>query len=89
LSRRLLYARDLHDGDILPAAPADAGTRDRCATQCVSMVAHVLREAGAIGYSRGKIGIQNLEALRATSCECYDTVKSGRSGLSEHRESAR
>lgn len=53
------------------------------------MVAHVLREAGAIGYSRGKIGIQNLEALRATSCECYDTVKSGRSGLSEHRESAR
>jgi hypothetical protein len=42
----------------------------------ISIVAHALREAGAIRYSRGRITIANVELLRRTSCECYQAVKS-------------
>ena len=41
----------------------------------ISIVAHALRQAGIIGYSRGQITITNIQALRQTSCECYEVVK--------------
>ena len=47
----------------------------------VTVVVHTLQQAGIIQYTRGKIRITNLEALRDTSCECYGTVKSQYDGL--------
>ena len=42
----------------------------------VSIVANTLQRAGLIKYSRGRIGVLNLEGLRESACECYGTVKS-------------
>jgi hypothetical protein len=42
----------------------------------ISIVAHALRQVGAIHYSRGRIAIADVETLRRTSCECYQAVKS-------------
>jgi CRP-like cAMP-binding protein len=75
LSRWLLYARDLHDGDRLPLTQEALARAIGVQRNAVSMVAHALREAGIISYSRGKIEIRDMEALRTTSCECYDTVR--------------
>ena len=41
----------------------------------VSIVANALQKAGTISYSRGKIEINDLEALKQTSCECYHAVR--------------
>ena len=41
----------------------------------VTVVAHTLQSAGFIKYSRGKIQIMDVEALREAACECYETVK--------------
>ncbi len=41
----------------------------------ISIVAHALQEAGTISYSRGQIEIIDVEALRATSCECHAAIR--------------
>lgn len=42
----------------------------------VGMIANTLQSRGIIKYSRGKIEIKNLDALRGSVCECYHIVKS-------------
>ena len=41
----------------------------------VTTVARTLQEAGIIKYSRGKIAIVDVEGLRESACECYETVR--------------
>ena len=41
----------------------------------VTEVASKVQAGGAISYSRGVIKIVDLEALKAMSCECYDTMQ--------------
>lgn len=41
----------------------------------VGMIAGALQNRGIIKYSRGKIEIKNLDALRGSVCECYHLVK--------------
>jgi hypothetical protein len=41
----------------------------------VTEVASKIQAAGAISYSRGVIKILDLEALKAMSCECYETLR--------------
>jgi len=41
----------------------------------VTTVARTLQEAGIVKYTRGHILILDVEGLRETSCECYETVK--------------
>jgi CRP-like cAMP-binding protein len=41
----------------------------------VSLVAASLQRAGLIKYSRGHIQIVDIDRLRQTSCECYQTVR--------------
>jgi Crp-like helix-turn-helix protein len=41
----------------------------------VSLVAHVLQQAGLIKYRRGHIRVLNVEGLLEAACECYATVK--------------
>jgi hypothetical protein len=47
----------------------------------ISIVAHALRQAGTIHYSRGQIVIADVEALRRKSCECYQAVKAAHDRL--------
>jgi hypothetical protein len=42
----------------------------------VSLVAGTLQTAGMIGYRRGHVQINDLEAPRDSACECYETIRS-------------
>lgn len=42
----------------------------------VSVAASTLREAGAIGYTRGRVTILDRKGLENAACECYRIVKS-------------
>lgn len=41
----------------------------------VSVAASTLREAGVIGYTRGRVTILDREGLENSACECYRIVK--------------
>jgi CRP-like cAMP-binding protein len=76
LSRWLLRTRDLAGSDMLGLTQEFLAQMLGVRRTSVSLVANTLQNAGLIHYSRGRIEITNLEGLRATSCECYATVKS-------------
>ena len=76
LSRWLLRTRDLAESDTLGLTQEFLAQMLGVRRTSVSLVANTLQEAGLIRYSRGRIEVTNLEGLRATSCECYATVKS-------------
>ena len=76
LSRWLLRTRDLAGSDTLGLTQEFLAQMLGVRRTSVSLVANTLQSAGLIRYSRGRIEITNLEGLRATSCECYATVKS-------------
>ena len=76
LSCWLLRLRDLYDGETLPLTQEFLARMIGVQRNAVSIVAHALQQAGTIRYSRGHIHITDVEALRATSCECYQMVKS-------------
>lgn len=40
----------------------------------VSLVAHAMKQAGIIRYSRGLVEIVDVDALHAQACECFDVV---------------
>ena len=75
LSRWLLRARDLGGGGALPLTQEILAQMIGVQRNSISIVAHSLRQAGTIRYSRGQIAIANVDALRRTSCECYQVVK--------------
>jgi CRP-like cAMP-binding protein len=76
LSRWLLRARDLSGGDSLQFTQEFLAEMLGVRRTSVTTVAHTLQRAGMIKYARGKIQIVDLEALRETACECYNTVNS-------------
>lgn len=41
----------------------------------VSAIAHNLKEAGIISYTRGKLRVSNRQRLEACSCDCYRLIK--------------
>ena len=75
LSRWLLRARDLSGDGALPLTQEFLARMMGVQRNAISIVAHALRKAGTIRYSRGQIVIANVEALKRTSCECYHAVK--------------
>jgi CRP-like cAMP-binding protein len=75
LSRWLLRARDLNGDATLPLTQEFLARMMGVQRNAISIVAHELRRTGTIRYSRGQIAIANVEALRRTSCECYQAVK--------------
>jgi CRP-like cAMP-binding protein len=74
LARWLLRARDLSGGDTLPFTQEFLAEMLGVRRTSVSVTAHTLQQAGMIKYRRGTIQITNLEGLRETACECYETV---------------
>lgn len=75
LCRWLLRARDLAESDTLPFTQEFLADMLGVNRTSVSPVAHTLAQAGMIKYTRGRIEILNVEALRDTSCECYETIR--------------
>jgi CRP-like cAMP-binding protein len=75
LCRWLLRARDLAGSDTLPFTQEYLAEMLGVRRTSVSPVAHTLQEAGMIKYARGRIDIRNVEGLKETACECYETVK--------------
>ncbi len=75
VSRWLLRARDLCDGTALPMTQELLARLIGVQRNAISIVAHALQRAGIISYSRGRIEITDSDALQATACECYATVK--------------
>jgi CRP-like cAMP-binding protein len=76
LCRWLLRARDLVDTDTLHFTQEFLAEMLGVRRSSVSVVAHTLQQAGMIKYSRGRIQIVDIQALRDTVCECYGTVRS-------------
>ena len=75
LSRWLLRARDLWDGETLPMTQELLARMIGVQRNAVSIVAHALQQANVLSYSRGQIEITDLKALKASACECYHTVR--------------
>jgi CRP-like cAMP-binding protein len=75
LSRWLLCMRDLSESDTLPLTQEFLAQMIGVQRNSVSIVANMLQQAGVIRYIRGHIEITDLEGLKKTSCECYETVK--------------
>ena len=75
LCRWLLRARDLSGSDHLPFTQEFLAEMLVVRRTSVTTVAHKLQEAGMVRYTRGRIEILDIEGLRDTACECYETVK--------------
>ena len=83
LSRWLLRCRDVQGSEDLPLTQEFLAQMLGVRRTSVSVVANTLQDAGLIRYRRGHIRILDLEGLRETACECYETVKSLSERLSE------
>src|SRR4051812_29604062 len=75
LCRWLLRARDLAGSAHLAFTQEFLAEMLGVRRPSVTTVALTLQEAGIIKYKRGKIEIVDLEGLRESACECYETVK--------------
>jgi CRP-like cAMP-binding protein len=75
LCRWLLRARDLAGSDHLPFTQEFLAEMLGVRRPSVTTVARTLQEAGIINYKRGNIDIIDVEGLRESTCECYETVK--------------
>jgi CRP-like cAMP-binding protein len=73
--RWLLRARDLAGSDDLMFTQEFLAEMLGVRRTSITVVAHTLQQAGMIKYSRGKIHILNVDGLRDTACECYESVK--------------
>jgi CRP-like cAMP-binding protein len=78
LARWLLRARDLWDGETLPLTQEQLARMIGVQRNAISIVAHALQRTGVLSYSRGQIGITDIDALRKTACECYHAVHAKR-----------
>ena len=81
LSRWLLRARDLWDGETLPMTQEVLARMIGVQRNAVSIVAHALQQADVLSYSRGQIEITDLKALKETACECYHIVRTRQAHL--------
>src|SRR5436853_4465615 len=75
LCRWMLRARDLAGSDELPFTQEFLGDMLGVRRTSVTTVAHTLQGAGIIQYSRGRIRIVDVERLKESACECYETVR--------------
>jgi CRP-like cAMP-binding protein len=75
LARWLLRARDATGSDDLFFTQEFLGQMLGVQRNAVSYVATTLKEKGLIKFSRAQIRIVDVAELRATACECYETVK--------------
>jgi CRP-like cAMP-binding protein len=75
LCRWLLRSRDVTGSDDLFLTQEFLAQMLGVRRTSVSMVANTLQQAAMIRYKRGHIRIVDLEGLRDSACECYQTVR--------------
>jgi CRP-like cAMP-binding protein len=73
--RWLLQTRDRAEGDTLKLTQEFLAEMLGVRRTSVTEVATKMQAERAISYARGTIRILNLEALKARSCECYETLR--------------
>jgi CRP-like cAMP-binding protein len=88
MCRWMLRARDLSGTDTLQFTQEFLGEMLGVRRNSVTVVAHTLQSAGFIKYTRGKVQILDVSALREGSCECYDTVKNHYDALLKYRRNS-
>jgi hypothetical protein len=76
LSRMLLRCRDLTGGDHIELTQEYLADMLGAGRTSVTLVAGTLQQAGLIRYRRGHIQLLNIDGLRDSACECYETLKS-------------
>jgi CRP-like cAMP-binding protein len=76
MCRWLLRMRDLTQSDGMKLTQEFLGQMLGVRRTSVTLVAGTLQRAGLIKYRRGHIEIIDAEAMEASSCECYATVRS-------------
>jgi CRP-like cAMP-binding protein len=75
LSRWLLRCHDLLGSDDIPLTQEFLAAMLGVRRTSVTVVANTLQQAGFIRYRRGHIRVIDLEGLRESACECYETVR--------------
>jgi CRP-like cAMP-binding protein len=73
--RWLLQTRDRAESDTIMLTQEFLSEMLGVRRTSVTEVASKIQAAGAISYSRGIIKIIDLDALKALSCECYETLR--------------
>jgi CRP-like cAMP-binding protein len=73
--RSLLQTRDRAESDTIKLTQELLSEMLGVRRTSVTEVASKIQADGAISYSRGMIKIQDLEALKGMSCECYETLR--------------
>jgi CRP-like cAMP-binding protein len=86
LCRWLLRARDLSGSDHLPFTQEFLGEMLGVRRTSVTTVARTLQEAGMVKYTRGRIEILDVDGLKDSACECYETIKEQYQQLLPSRE---
>jgi CRP-like cAMP-binding protein len=75
LARWLLRCRDLTGGGDLELTQEFLAQMLGVRRTSVSLVANTFQQAGFLTYRRGHIRIVDVEGLRESACECYDTIR--------------
>jgi CRP-like cAMP-binding protein len=75
MCRWLLRIRDLTGSDEMNLTQEFLGQMLGVRRTSVSIIASTLQRAGIISYRRGNLKIEDLDALRSASCECYEKVR--------------
>jgi CRP-like cAMP-binding protein len=75
-ARWLLMTHDKVEGDVIALTQTFLAEMLGVRRATVNEVCGELRDAGLIEFSRGKIKVLDRQGLEATSCECYDVIKS-------------
>jgi CRP-like cAMP-binding protein len=73
--RRLLQTRDRAENDPIQLTQEFLSEMLGVRRTSVTDVAIKIQAGGAISYTRGVIKILDLDALKAISCECYETLR--------------
>lgn len=74
-ARWLLLVQDRTGQADIALTQSDIATMLGVQRTTINAAASELRAAGAIGYRRGKIGINDRSVLRAMACSCYDSQR--------------
>jgi CRP-like cAMP-binding protein len=75
LSRWLLQARDRLESNTIGLTHEFLSQMLGVRRTTVTVVAHMLQQAGLIRYHRGKIEIVDRRGLEARACECYEAIR--------------
>jgi CRP-like cAMP-binding protein len=75
LARWLLISHDRVDGNELELTHEFLATMLGAPRSTVTLAAGLLQRAGYIGYTRGRVSIQDRPGLERSACECYGIIK--------------